>query len=259
LAHEPLPNGIAWAMELTGHEFDLNDLMHWTSGNSIQILKFGDRYDLVMPFDIVGRDHKPVRARAESYLGVLNGIGAISCDSFCRVDLLSALHTIDENGKRRDTFMLLNGTRMRIRGGRVGAFVNGAKAGDPTQGLASPYMAIADELKAAEDALVLVGRPRPSWSELYVVYELVLAGSKGDIVRNGWASDAELGRFKGTANSYTALGTDGRHGDPSRPAPRRTMGHGDAVKLIRRMVATWLKSLAAQHAAAPNADPSSGG
>lgn len=82
--------------------------------------------------------------------------------------------------------------------------------------------------RAKADALTLVGRPSPSWSELYLIFELVEANVGGRMFADGWIGRTEANLFTRTANSYTALGMAGRHGKD----------RGDPYAISRRRVVT---------------------
>ncbi len=60
--------------------------------------------------------------------------------------------------------------------------------------------------------MALIGRPSPTWSELYLIFELVEANVGGRMHTEGWIDRTEKKLFTRTANSYTALGREGRHG-----------------------------------------------
>jgi hypothetical protein len=71
----------------------------------------------------------------------------------------------------------------------------------------------------ARDALVIIGRPNLTWSELYLLFELVQAEVGGEMFDLGWISRRDADLFTHTANNYSALRSNGRHGkdkgDPS--------------------------------------------
>jgi hypothetical protein len=240
---QPSPNGIAWAMQLKGDTFDLDNLVLWTTGNPVHAAKVDDRYDLVMPFDVVGHFHEAVPEVADAHLAVLNALGALFGGSFERVEVDSTIYTIDETGQRRDTVLRPTGAQLRLRGGRPTVTQTGQPVNDPTQGMAAAYISLAKTSKAAADALTIISRRSPTWAELYVAYELVEAAAGGRIVGDGWIRARELERFKHTVNSYNALGVDARHGDAKRAAPKIPMSHEEAQTVIRSLIASWLQDL----------------
>jgi hypothetical protein len=59
----------------------------------------------------------------------------------------------------------------------------------------------------------------------------------------GWISRADASLFTHTANSYTTLRSDGRHGKDRGDPPAQPMLHGVAAKLVCGLVLAWLRHL----------------
>jgi hypothetical protein len=241
---------VAWTIQLTGHPFDLEDQRHWTLGNPIHVAKAdAERYDLVLPIAVVGENHEQVQTHAQKVLVALNGMGVLFEPAYGGVQLTNVMHTIDETGARRDAVVQVSGATMRIRGGRPTVLISGQPIADPTMGAAAAIMAASERATAVHDALLLLGRLAPTWSELFVAYELVKANVGGSIHDLGWASKAEVRIFKRTANSYTALGPQARHGKDEEPPPVSPMTHDQAHELVRRVVRSWVAFMADPHRA----------
>lgn len=232
----------AWAFELKGDPCDLADLAYFSSTNAVRVKKRGEVYELVMPSHTVDSEYSNIKRSAETLVDWLNGLGKLYSDTFEGVVLVGPLFSLDEAGERRDTVIFPETGRFRLRGMRATILVNGKEAPDPEKDAAARALKSASEKTAIGDALTLVGRPNPTWSELYVIYELVESASKGQQVKAGWVSKAELDSFKRTANSYTALGVSGRHGAATHPAPAKPMPYEEAIEVVRRMVKGWLAS-----------------
>ncbi|MBW8831652.1 MAG: hypothetical protein JF606_19975 [Burkholderiales bacterium] len=236
---------VAWVTELTGHEFDLEDLVHWTSRNAFNVLKASvedlpDKYHLRLPISLVGMDHKTVIQRAEQVMVALNGLGAILAPNYGGVEFSSSMNTVDGTGQRRDAVMSLQGTTIRTAVGRLNAIANGQAMADSSKGMAAQILAEADGSDAVHDALVLMGRLKPTWSELYVAYELVETNDADPMYSEGWIDRTALALFKRTANSRTALGVHARHGEETKDPPPKPMPYEDALGLVRTLVNRWL-------------------
>lgn len=80
---------------------------------------------------------------------------------------------IDAKGNRIHTVVTLGTAEIRCKAGHLTALVNGVPQPDLRAGKATRLLCAAATSSAARGALVIVGRPMPSWSELYLVYELV--------------------------------------------------------------------------------------
>jgi hypothetical protein len=59
----------------------------------------------------------------------------------------------------------------------------------------------------------------------------------------GWIVRADANLFTRTANSYTTLRSDGRHGKDRGKSPTQPMPYGAAAKLISGLVLAWLSHL----------------
>lgn len=229
-------------MELKGQEDDLADLAHWTTGNPVKVTGVNGHYELLMPFAVVGFDYKTVKVHAEQYVAALNGLGAVFERAFRKVELIPGMYSVDEHGARHDVVVSLVGVESaRVRVGRINALVDGKTGPDPTLGMAEPYLKVAVASSDIDAALRLLGRGDPTWSELYVVFELAKAASGDELVAKGWASENELTRFGHTANNYTALGLQARHGPSRHLPPRNPMTYDEALELMRATVAAWLR------------------
>src|SRR5207245_11610578 len=87
-----------------------------------------------------------------------------------------------------------------------------------------------------DDALYLLtlGTEANDWRLLFLAYEIIEdhVGQPSKIQRLGWASLAEIKRFKDTANSRSHLGHEARHGRRS-PIPKHPMNPREAQRLIQ--------------------------
>jgi len=230
-----------WQAYLAGQLPDLEDLIRWTSGNQLRVEKRAERYLLVMPTEIVGDAPEGVHARAAEYLDLLNGFGSIHEATFEPVALgTSPLELADRDGKVLNTVVGISGVRARVRGGRPTVEINGVPLPDRTKGIAECLLSATQNSNAAKDAILILGRRKPTWSELYVGYELVKANTKGSVAALGWIGDGDLKLFKRTVNSYSALGAEARHGLDNNPPPRSPMTYDRALELIRALVRQWL-------------------
>jgi hypothetical protein len=95
----------------------------------------------------------------------------------------------------------------------------------------------------AHDALVLLGRPSLTWSELHLLFEFVEGEVGSAMYDHGWVSRAAAELFMRTANSYTVLRSEGRHGKDRGDPPAQPMPRAVAVALVRSLVCAWLDYL----------------
>lgn len=95
-----------------------------------------------------------------------------------------------------------------------------------------------------------------SWVNLYRVYETVRAdiGGEKELISRGWFSKKTISSFCHTANSFSAIGREARHGAEPQEPPRHPMTHGEAKALVILLVYEWLeeKKAATSQGGPPN-------
>jgi len=149
---------------------------------------------------------------------------------------------LDSSGEVVSTVVPTGTAECRAKGGRVTVAINGVPQPDQRAGQLARLLMTAASSTAMSDALAIVGRVSPSWSELYLAYELVESNTGGRMYSEGWIDRTEGTLFARTANSYTALGREGRHGKDRGGAPAIPMARADATQLVRRLVSAWITS-----------------
>lgn len=84
-----------------------------------------------------------------------------------------------------------------------------------------------------------------SWFNLWKAYEPIKDANGGEarLVANGWATDADLKRFRRTANTYAAVGDKARHAKLRVPAPLNPMALEQAEDYVRALLLRWVNSL----------------
>jgi hypothetical protein len=235
----------SWIVPLVGHQFDLEDLPLWLAGQDVHVATRDDTFVLVIPSAIVGDNYEPVRAFAEDQLALINGIGRLLSSAFRPLSLADQLFGVDSDGTVIHTVVAVNSVEMRAKAGSVRAVVGGKVQPDPRAAVASPLMHAASLSPQARDALIIAGRPTLTWSELYLLFELVQADVGGQMFDFGWISRSDADLFTHTANSYSTLGSGGRHGKDRGDPPTHPMQHGVAVTLVCSLVLAWLRHVGA--------------
>jgi hypothetical protein len=231
----------AWIVPLVGHQFDLEDLPLFLEGSVAQVAKREDAYYLVLPTALAGSAPEPIRALAAEHLALINGASSLLSESFRPIALGEALYGIDSEGHVANTVIQIGSAELRMKGGHVTSSVNGIARPDARVGAALPIMRAAAASTAAADILVIVGRLNPTWSELYLVYELIKSNCGGRMFDLGWIQKSDATLFCRTANSYTALGRKARHGKDRGQPPQSPMPQHEAKTLMRALAAGWLR------------------
>lgn len=232
-----------WLVPLAGHRFDLEDLPLWLADEPIGVVERDGTFNLVIPADIAGQSHEPIRSIAEERVQFINGIGRLLSPSFRPVTLTDRLFGLSADGTVVNTVVAVEGAEMRMKGGTVRLQIGNRVLPDSRQGAAAPFFKAATQSPRARHALSLIGRDRLSWSELYVLFELVQADVGDRMHSMGWVSKAQARLFTRTANSYSTLGLEGRHGKEKGSPPANPMKHADAETMVHDLVRHWLEYL----------------
>ena len=233
----------AWVIPLVGDHFDLEDLPLWLAGQGVHVAERDGAFELVIPVAIIGDNYAPVRAFAEEQLYLINGVGRLLGQAFRPLSLADKLFGIDAAGTVIHTVLAVGTAEMRVKAGSVRAVVGGKLQPDPREAAASPLLRAASLSPRARDALTIVGRPALTWSELYLLFELVQADVGGQMFDRGWIPRAAADLFTHTANSYSTLRSDGRHGKDRGEPPAKPMLHVVATKVVCGLVLAWLRHL----------------
>ncbi len=230
---------------MVGDQFDLEDLPLWFAGQDVQVAQRDNKLVLVIPSAIVGHDYGPVRAFAENHLVLINGTGRLLSSVFRPLFLADQLFGVDSVGAVVHTVVAVKPAELRVKAGSVRVVVGGKVQPDPREAAALPLIQTASLSPRAHDALRIVGRPNLTWSELYLLFELV----EGDVGRQmfelGWISRDDANLFTQTVNSYSTLGSHGRHGKDRGEPPAHPIQYDTAVSLVSGLVLAWLRHLGA--------------
>jgi hypothetical protein len=233
-----------WQVELTGHQFDLEDLPRWFTAPELRVVEQDGRFLLEAErFDDL-HESAAVHAAAYELLPRIIGVAKLKNGSFRDVAVGSAIRELDEEGRERSHLVLLAGTaELRAKASGVLVKVGEDELSAPAPGSldTDQWLRAAKADPEAQEVLdILGGRPH-DWVNLYKVYEIVR--SRADVKSSGWASDNELTRFTRTANHPDAAGQGARHGRMSAYPPPKPMSLSEADALVGRIVIAWLGSL----------------
>lgn len=231
----------AWIVPLKGHAFDLEDLPLYLDASPVSVVRRGTDYFLYLSTDVAGPTHERVSDLALDYVGLINGAASVLMAAYRPVELDGgAFYGIDAEGQIAHTVVSVGTAELRCKAGHVGVLISGVAQPDPRKGSMGQLLREAAMHPAKADALTIVGRPMPNWSELYLVFELVEANEGSRMYAESWITRSEANLFSRTANSYTALGRAGRHGKDRGDPPRVPMQQREAITLMRSLVAKWV-------------------
>ena len=234
----------SWLVPLEGDLVDLEELPMWLANEEIRVVERDGTYNLLLPAELTRGSYEPVLALAEQYIRFANGAGRLLDSSFRPVSVVRRVFGLAADGKVIHTVICPESGEVRVKGGTVGLSVGGQDSRDPRLGAAAPYFRSAVHLPRARDALILIGQKELSWADLYLIFDLVQAEVGGAMYDNRWISKANAELFTQTANSYSTLGLEGRHGKDRGTPPPIPMEHAEAVRHLRGLLRSWLACLA---------------
>jgi hypothetical protein len=126
----------SWIVPLVGHQFDLEDLPLWLSGQDVHVATRDDKFVLVIPSATIGDNHEPVRVFAEEQLELINGIGRLLSPTFRPVSLSDQLFGVDSSGAALHTVVAVNSGELRIKGSSVRLVLGNEVQPDPQEAAA---------------------------------------------------------------------------------------------------------------------------
>lgn len=233
----------SWKIPLEGHSHDLEDLPFWFAKYDVQVAPHNEGYALTIPFEINGDNYEQIRSHAESQLQLINGIGRLLNSQFRPISLSRNIFGVNNLGNVITTLFAGDTASGRAKAATAQFIVRGKAQIDPRERAASPLLKAANLSQKAHDALIIVGRPTLTWSELYLLFELVQSDFGSKMEHYGWISKEKANLFSHTANSYSVLRHNGRHGKDRGDPPSKPMQYGEAVTLITNLILHWLQHI----------------
>jgi hypothetical protein len=232
-----------WEIVLGGPEPVLEELTHAFSDSSPRIVRTGDGFVLKGAMFADLADAHRVRERATPIVESLSGISRLLLQGQESLRIGSVVE-VRPNGTR-NIFVELEPGVLTITGGLVSLRVSGADGSFDERRPSDPapaWLAKALDTPEAARALRLRDKRDMSWTDLYRLFEVILAGVGGmeTIISEGWASRAQLSRFKHSANSVSAAGDLARHGVETTAPPADPMSISEARSLVDILLSRWL-------------------
>lgn len=238
-----------WAVELSSEDGgrDLTHLAWVFRTPDMQVFGGPDGFYLSSTRLRSTADADKLREVVGELLGVMNGWSQLVWPGIEPVHAV-ALHRFSYDGARIEGGMILTVPRIALLVGDDGEGIAEIVLADPgadplnTRPLPSVAREAFHDLQV-QRTLVIYGKGPPSWSELYVVLEIISTDLGGQrAIRNcGWASMNQIDRFMQSANDPRVAGINARHGVSKSPQfPSDPMSIQEARQLIRRILAHWI-------------------
>ena len=224
----------AW---LTGHEFDLQDLVDLLPSGDVRVVREDDDDDFYLTSPEI--DNPPegmaFHDAAEQLITKINGLARVKNPSFQPVALS------DRYSEGEGQPIVVRAAPFQARG-RLGTPTvtvtrpDGTIVPDEPSPWPARFAATASHPDLAE-ALEVMGRPKLLWwSDLYWVFEIIRDSVKPDEIHElGWATKTEVSSFTGSAQKA-------RHARSS-AAPKKPMSLSEAKDFVNRLLLAWLSTL----------------
>jgi hypothetical protein len=232
-----------WEVFLRGPEHTLEELTHAFKGNPNTIIKSSEGFALRSNKFVNLTDAADVRREATPIVKALSGIARMLLQSEASIAIASLVETRSDGS--RNIFVELEPAILKMSGGLVSVRVTRADGSTEERRPSDPaptWLAKALATPEAARALSLRDTSPLSWTDLYRLFEVVVEGAGGAevVTARGWASQAQLRRFKHSANSVKAAGDDARHGVEATDPPADPMTISEARSLIDILLSRWL-------------------
>lgn len=235
---------VAIDFQLHGDPIDLQELYFALSETRPRLLKYGDKYFL----RVSGFGDNEIEARrfANEYISQLNGAASLIIPGGYQpvnLEVRESYH-IDSNGRR---VLYMSGVVFTCTSHlRVDLSTYEDSLGMLRRRLRtvlSECAGGAERGKKLQDILQIMSKPSPSWGELYLAQELVW----GLMVSSGTKTEftTKIKHFKATAQSWTALGMQARHGKETQRdlSQENAMTYSEALDMIREYVRSFLEDI----------------
>jgi len=220
-----------WFIELEGEKKDLRLLSELLNSPNLDVTEEKGAFILCSSTFDPALDSNAIDERSTNLIEVVNGAAKLYSRRYQGVTA-KAVVRIDEDGKRLKYVTLT---------ARARDFTLTARGRDD---LVESWFSIAQADEHVTRALTLYGSLEHNWKNLYMLLEVIEAdiGGEGALCGKGWVSKKKIKGFKHTANSFSAIGRDARHGHAKLQPPKTPMLLQDARMLIRSLLRQWLES-----------------
>lgn len=226
-----------WFVRLQGHRFDLEDLPDWLEGGEVNVQEDDGEYYLTSHrFDALANPGE-VRRAATDFVNLLNGLGRIHQPGFEPISA-GVVETRSSDGSKKVHISSTSRGRSRDKARVTINDQDGIEKPHPNLGRLRRWVDLAERDELVERAIGYLNGSEITWNDLYCALEVVKSDVEGDVPG---ASNSQLTRFRHTANSYSVLGYEARHGKDNWEPPENPMPFDEALGLIRGVIKRWIQ------------------
>jgi hypothetical protein len=227
-----------WLVSLKGDPIDLQELADEFRSLQLSVSKERGRYFLRSSqyFDAL-TDAENVRARASELLPLLLSGIKLRGGHTEAVRLGALIIRVDEDGTHHQDVHLLDPLRIRAKASiSVSGTVDGTRVSEPP--IAERWITLAQRDEKVLDALRFF-QEETTWWSLRKAYEVIETELKqpNKIAKLGWASEAEIKRFKEWASHYV----HGEQGYPPNENHHPYLSLPEAESFMQNRLLKWLQ------------------
>jgi hypothetical protein len=230
-----------WRVRLDGEAFDLEDLPRMFSAPSLRVIVDGDAYFLEAAAFDEQAEPGAVFAEAERRLPTINGAAQLVHPNHRNVTLSGQVVEPGAPDRPPQNHVFARPVTLTARS-KVGigtVLVEGSEPPPPGSARTDRWARLASTDTDAAEALTIWSKHH-DWVNLYKVYEIV---GKKKVIDAGWATEAEVSAFTGSANHQNASGDDARHSRLPGDSPTRLISLAEADAFVAHLLISWLAEM----------------
>jgi hypothetical protein len=230
-----------WAVQLTGHKFDLEDLPTWFTSPDIEVIEENGEYYLKSIDFEAFSNGADARERAKELLEEINGAGKLFSSQFRPVNIGGKIR----EGDKTHIYLEAEPGEIRVKGSAVVVIAHSGQVEQDSSKKETPaaaaWVGLSKKERNVKKVLRFWSAARLNWFVLYNILDVIEEDIGCEVHEKGFAPGGEVERFTRTANSYAVLGLQSRHGRHFAP-PKKPMEFTEAETFIRNITNKWISS-----------------
>jgi hypothetical protein len=228
-----------WKVEIIGDNFDYEELIEWFDGSEIEIAQEGDKYFLKSnSFELLNNSSE-IRRRALHLVTLINGVCRLKRNNFQSIKV-GVVFEKGETGKENlyDYFEDKVIISDKVKG--IVTDKNGNVGKDKSEYPLDDVIVLSNADEHVERVLRFISNNNISWNDLYRVLEIIEKDINNPLHEVSWLDKSSRDLFKRTANSYSSIGLEARHGHEKQVPPEKPMEYNRAKEIIFNVAYKWI-------------------
>ena len=230
-----------WKVELIGDNFDLEDLLEWFDGSEIKIAKEGDKYFLKSnSFELLNNSSE-IRRSALHLVTLINGMCRLKRNNFQSIKVGAVLEKT-ESGKENIYKFIEEKVIIRDKVKGIVTDKNGNVVKDESEYPLDDVIVLSSADEHVERVLRFISDNNITWNDMYRVLEVIEEDINNPLHKVSWLDKPTRELFKRTANSYSSIGLEARHGHKKHLPPETPMEYKRAKEIIFKVAYKWISN-----------------